>query len=155
MQLLSPAFANNEVIPALYTCTGNNINPPLQIIEPPENTKSFALVVADRDATPIPWVHWFVFNIPPTIREIAEQSVPVDSIEGLANGGDPGYEGPCPQYFSGIHHYEFRLYALNSMLSIPASSTFEHAKDEIAKHLIDTATLTGIAHGQENKQHFS
>lgn len=147
MQLTSPAFANQETVPVMYTCNGPNINPPLRIIDAPENTACFALTVVDTNATPTPWYHWFVFNIPATIREIAEGSVPAGATEGLANGGTPGYEGPCPIYFTGTHRYEFTLYALNKSLDLPGTTTFDEAKNEIAKYLVAKAKLTGIAEG--------
>lgn len=50
----------------------------------------------DCDATPVPWVHWLVFNIPPDTTTVSAGSIPAGGTEGIANGGTHGYEGPCP-----------------------------------------------------------
>lgn len=147
MTLTSTAFTTNGIIPTAYTCLGANINPPLAVDEVPTKAASFVLTVVDKDATPKPWVHWFVFNIPPGMRYIAENSVPEGATEGFANGGTPGYEGPCPKYFTGTHHYIFSLYALDIPLDIDPASTLDDAAETIKKHTIEKAALIGLAEG--------
>lgn len=151
MKLTSPAFTDHEPVPVVYTCNGPNINPPLQISDVPDNARELVLTVIDTDAIPKPWIHWFVFNIPATVQDISEGTVPSGATEGLANGGTPGYEGPCPIYFTGTHHYEFTLYALHTPLDLPETTTFDEAKTEIAKYLLAEAKLTGIAKGTGEK----
>lgn len=151
MRLTSSAFSYGEPIPVQYTCKGDNVNPPLEISDIPEDTKSLVLAVTDEDATPSIWYHWFVFNIPPTVTEIKEKSIPKGAIVGHANGGTPGYEGPCPVYFLGEHEYVFKLYALDTMLEIEPTSTFLDAKNQIDQHTLATATLRGTAEGTGEK----
>lgn len=151
MQLTSPVFTDNEHIPEVYTCFGQNVNPSLRIEESPPNAASLALTIIDQDATPQPWIHWFVYNINPRTKEIADNSVPPGATEGYANGGTPGYEGPCPKYFTGTHHYVFTLYALDTVLDIDPTSTFTDAADTIQRHTLETATLTGLADGTEER----
>src|SRR6266498_261372 len=125
MKLRSSVLQENQPIPQKYTCLGENINPPLEFEDIPSKTKSLALLFEDSDATPVPWIHWLVFTIPPTTTRIEEGSIPKDGTEGLANNKSFGYEGPCPKYFTGVHHYYFRLFALDTILKIPKTSDKE------------------------------
>ncbi len=142
MQITSSAFSNNQDIPSKYTCEGENISPPLTFHDIPQGSKSLVLIVEDPDAPATPWVHWLVFNINPEETEVNENDIPLGGIEGSANGGTPGYEGPCPP--EGIHHYQFKLYALDKTLDIPASSTREDVLHQMNGHILDQATLTGL-----------
>src|SRR5690242_10641809 len=53
MTISSPAFENNQTIPRIYTCDGQNINPSLIFSNIPQGTTSLALIVDDPDA-PLP-----------------------------------------------------------------------------------------------------
>lgn len=149
MIISSPVFTDGEEIPRKYTCSSDNISPPLEFRDIPRGSKTLLLIVEDTDAQPEPWIHWLVFNIPVTTKNIREGSVPEGSTEGLANNQTYGYEGPCRKYFSGIHHYYFRLYALNSILEIPKASD-KNAVVLSAEHaVLETAELMGIAWGNK------
>ena len=76
MRIWSPAFSENAKIPARYTCDGQDKSPPLNVEGVPSNTRSFALIVDDPDAPAGVWVHWIVWNIDGSTREIAAGSVP-------------------------------------------------------------------------------
>lgn len=141
MRITSPQFKDGEEIPQEYTCEGPNINPPLNFEEIPPETKSLVLIVEDPDAPANPWVHWLVFNIPPNITKVEENSVPENGIEGLANGGTRGYEGPCPP--TGSHKYIFKLYALDAALGLSPESNREMALKAMETHILDEAWLTG------------
>src|SRR4030066_1308118 len=96
MQLKSPAFSQNGVVPAKYTCDDQNISPPLQIAETPENAKSLVLICDDPDAPGKTWTHWTVWNIDPDTSEIPEGKVPDKAVQGVTDFGEVGYGGPCP-----------------------------------------------------------
>src|SRR5437016_5598083 len=96
LQLMSPMFKHNDMIPQKYTCDGENINPPLQISNIPEGTKSLLLVMDDPDAPSGRFTHWTMWNIDPNITEIPENSFPIKAIEGTNSFGNIGYGGPCP-----------------------------------------------------------
>jgi Raf kinase inhibitor-like YbhB/YbcL family protein len=72
LKLTSPAFRNQGEIPAVYTCDGKDLSPPLAWSNVPEGTRSLVLIVDDPDA-PDPaapkmtWVHWVLYNLPPTL----------------------------------------------------------------------------------------
>lgn len=142
MKLTSNVFTNNQPIPAKYTCEGINLNPPLTITGVPENTKSLALIMDDPDAPMGTWAHWTVWNIDPKTSEIAENSVPINSVQGTTSFGKPGYGGPCPP--SGTHRYFFKLYALDTILTIPSSSKKEELEKTFAGHVLDKTELIGL-----------
>lgn len=151
MKITSPAFTDNAPVPAKYTCKGKNISPPLRFADIPDTARSLVLTVEDTDAAPKPWIHWFVFNIPPGTQMVGEGQVPAGGMEGYANGGDPGWEGPCPIYFKGIHHYRFNLFALDTTLGTQENITKEDIEAILQEHTVGQAHFTGIAEGTGEK----
>ena len=123
LTLTSPAFAAGEPMPRRYTCDGDDVSPPLAWTGVPDGTRSFALIVDDPDA-PDPaaprrvWVHWVLYNLPSSARELPEQAsgagLPADAREGRHDGGGRGWSGPCPPI--GRHRYFHKLYALDAVL---------------------------------------
>ena len=142
MQLKSPAFSQNGVVPAKYTCDGQNINPPLQIAETPETTKSLVLICDDPDAPAKTWVHWTAWNIGPETTEVAEGQVPNGAVQGLTDFGEVGYGGPCPP--TGTHRYFFKLYALDTNLALPYQAKKEDLEKAMEGHVIDETQLVGV-----------
>lgn len=119
MTVTSPAFANNEHIPAKYTCDGANISPALIIGGVPKSAKTLTLVVTDPDAPGGTFTHWKSINIAPTVTMITEGGHPGQEQK---NGfGKIGYGGPCPP--SGLHHYIFTVTALDASGKAVAQTT--------------------------------
>jgi|SRR3989344_6854502 len=144
MKLTSPTFNHNKLIPAKYTCDGNDVNPPLLISEVPPHTQSLVLIVDDPDAPAGDWVHWTIWNIDPKTTEIAENSVPAGAIEGLTDFGRSGWDGPCPP--SGTHRYFFKLYALDIELKLPADTNKTKLLQIMNGHILTQAELIGLYH---------
>ncbi len=142
MKITSPAFANKQMIPPKYTCDGENINPLLQISNTPTETQSLVLIVDDPDAPSGDWVHWLVWNISPKIQSIAENEIPEKAIQGINDFNRQNYGGPCPP--SGIHRYQFKIYALNTLLNIPPNSRKKDLEKTIENHILDKALLIGL-----------
>jgi len=142
MKLTSSAFTNHQSIPVKYTCDGKNVNPPLTISDVPENAKSLVLIMDDPDAPMGTWVHWTVWNIDPKTKEISENSLLEGAIEGITSFGKPGYGGPCPP--SGTHRYFFKLYALDTSLSLPKTATKAELEKAMTGHIINTEELVGL-----------
>lgn len=142
MKLTSSAFENNQYIPSKYTCDGANINPPISIVRVPENAKSLVLIVDDPDATNGDWTHWTIFNVSPDTKEIKEDDAPAGAIEGKTDFRNPGYGGPCPS--SGIHHYQFKLYALDTILSLDASADKKDIEKAMEGHILSEDLLVGL-----------
>lgn len=147
MNIESNAFAYNGKIPAKYTCDGENVNPPLAWSSAPENTKSLVLIMDDPDVPKYIredglWVHWTLWNIAPEIRTIEENSVPQGAVEGMTTFGKPGYGGPCPP--DREHRYFFKLYALDTMLSLPSFATKNELEKAMQNHILAQAELVGV-----------
>lgn len=144
--LTCPAFTDGAAIPAVYTCEGRDVSPPLAWTEPPSGTKSCVLISDDPDAPGKTWVHWVVYNLPATARGLPEAYPPDDerpdgTSQGMTDFGRPGYGGPCPP--SGTHRYEFRLYALDTVLDLPAGATKSQVDTAMQGHVLAQARLVG------------
>lgn len=150
MLLTSPAFTHLGTIPKEYTCDGADISPPLVWHGVPVEAKSLVLIVDDPDA-PDPaapraiWVHWLLYNLPPTTTTLPEgvtmRDLPPKTLEGKNDWKRLGYGGPCPPI--GRHRYFFKLYAL--AVELPDLQFPNKAKLEAAMrgHVIECAELVG------------
>lgn len=141
LELTSNAFVNGQSIPAKYACTGKNISPTLAWNEPPAGTQSFALIMDDPDAPAGTWVHWALFNIQANTRSLQENLDTGAISVGKNSWGDLGYGGPCPP--SGTHRYFFKLYALDSTLSLSPGATKEQLLKAMEGHILAQAELMG------------
>lgn len=141
MKLTSTAFEPDGAIPSKYTCDDRNVSPPLQIGEVPPAAKSFALIVDDPDAPAGDWVHWVLWNIDPKTTDIGEGAVPAGAVQGRTDFGDNRWGGPCPP--SGVHRYQFKLYALDTVLDLPAATTKKELEKAMNGHTIGKSTLVG------------
>ncbi len=135
-------FANNERIPIKYTCDGDDINPPLEIFDIPENAKSLVLIVEDPDAPIGTWDHWVLFNIDTAIAKIDEDSVPLNAVQGKNSWERNDYGGPCPP--SGTHRYFFKLYALNTILDLNKNAKKVDVERAMRQHIIGKTELIGL-----------
>lgn len=142
MKLTSPAFNHNQNIPSKFTCDGEGVSPALVIFDVPKEAQSLALVVDDPDAMKGTFTHWLVWNIKPETKEIAEETVPEDAVEGMTDFEKSGWEGPCPP--SGAHHYQFKLYALDSVLDLDPSTQKTNLEKAMAGHVLAETTLVGL-----------
>lgn len=142
MSITSPVFGDREKIPSDYTCDGEDINPPLTFQDVPDDAQSLTLIVEDPDSPGKTWTHWAVFNIDPHTTEIPEDSVPPDATETVTDFGEKGYGGPCPA--TGVHRYSFKLFALDTTLSLTEDATREEIAEAMEGHIIEQAELTGL-----------
>jgi len=141
-RISSPAFENKGQIPSRYTCDGININPPLQIENIPKGIKSLALIFDDLDAPGGSYVHWILWNIYPTIKEIRENSVPESAVQGMNGFKKQNYGGPCPPRRA--HRYVFKIYALDILLHLDPNSTKTDLEKKVKDHVIGQAQLLGV-----------
>ncbi len=145
LTLKSSAFKEGDIIPRKFTCDGDNVNPLLEIKNASAGTKSFALIVDDPDATRgRTWDHWVMWNIDPKTQYIMEDNLPSGAVQGLNSSNKNKYAGPCPPQGAKPHRYMFKLYALDTLLDIPASSTKAQLESAIAGHVIGQTTLMGL-----------
>jgi Raf kinase inhibitor-like YbhB/YbcL family protein len=141
IKVSSPAFGNGDFIPAEYTCAGTNISPEISITGIPSNAQSLAIIMDDPDATNGTFVHWVMWNIPVT-NKIHKNSAP--GIQGVNGRKENKYTGPCPPAGTGIHHYHFKIYALDMKLSIPETSDKTALLIAMQGHIVGEGELLGL-----------
>src|SRR5438132_172414 len=94
--LSSPAFHDGSGIPPRYTCDAAGVPPPLTWTRVPARSRSLALLVVDTNAPGGAFVHWSVYDLPPSTSGIAGGRLPSGSAQGQNSFGRVGYGGPCP-----------------------------------------------------------
>lgn len=150
LSLKSADFAHQGEIPKIFTCDGNDSSPTLSWSGVPQNAKSLVLIVDDPDA-PDPakpkmtWVHWVLYNIPPTVAELPRsvpvRDLPASALQGKNDWKETGYRGPCPPV--GRHRYFHKLYALNVELPDLHQPTKSQLEKAMEGHIIGQAELIG------------
>jgi len=146
IKITSSVFDEGGMIPAKYTCDGDDVSPPLAWEQIPEGTKSIALICDDPDAPVGTFVHWVVWNLPADTKELAE-NVPADDAlpggagQGRTDFGRIGYGGPCPP--SGTHRYFFKIYALDAVLDLPAGARKSDLVKAMQDHTLGQGQLVG------------
>ena len=150
LAITSTAFDNNREIPANYTCQGNDVSPPLAWSGVPDTAASLVLIVDDPDA-PDPeapkmtWVHWVLYNIPPSAtglpEKVASSDLPEGTEEGLNDWGRTGYGGPCPPV--GRHRYFHKLYVLDKKIEGLQQPTKADIEAAMKGHIVAQTELVG------------
>ncbi len=144
MQLTSTAFQNNSTLPTDYTCKGRGVNPPLSISDVPPGTESLAIIAHDPDAIDgRDFLHWSVWNLDPGTLGIAEGNLPTGAVQGTNDYPGQGYGPACPPAWSGLHHYIFDLYALDTALGLAAGASRHDLESAMDGHILATAQLVG------------
>jgi len=146
-EMTSGVFSEGAVIPSQATCDGKDISPALTWAGAPAGTKRFALVCDDPDAPMGTWVHWVIFNIPPEKTGLpegipAERELKDGTRQGLNSFRRIGYGGPCPPK-GPAHRYFFKLYALDSVLSLKPGITKQELLSAMKGHVLGETRLMG------------
>jgi Raf kinase inhibitor-like YbhB/YbcL family protein len=154
LTVTSGAFAQNGAIPTIYSSYDQNASPPLRWTKGPQGTQSYAILVEDPDAniTPLPVVHWIVWNIPSVVTELREGLESLDRLEdpmGLRQGpntaaGNVGYKGPHPPDGDPAHHYHFQIFALDQKLDLPVGANREDLVKAMRGHVLAKGELIGL-----------
>jgi hypothetical protein len=150
LSLSSSSFKHQGEIPTKFTCEGQDVSPALSWSGAPGGTKSLALIVDDPDA-PDPaapkmtWVHWVLYDIPPTAQGLSEavrnDGLPKGTREGMNDWKRAGYGGPCPPI--GRHRYFHKLYALDAVLGDLGTPTKADLENAMKGHILAQAELVG------------
>ncbi|HEY8655490.1 MAG TPA: YbhB/YbcL family Raf kinase inhibitor-like protein [Candidatus Limnocylindria bacterium] len=129
---------------------GQNTSPDLSWSGAPPATQSFAVSMYDPDApTPVGFVHWLLFNIPPSISSLqagtgAAGKNPAGSVLGHTDWGASEYGGPLPPPGDDPHHYALTVYALDlPKLDLGPNTTYAFFHFSILGHVLGEAKLTG------------
>lgn len=146
IQVTSPAFQNEGMIPPKYTADGSDVSPPLKFGNVPEGAKSLALINDDPDAPVGTWIHWVMWNIKSDTTELAEnippdKTLPDGSKQGITSYGRHGYGGPAPP--SGTHRYYFKVYALDTELNLPDKAGKQELLKAMEGHILAQGQLMG------------
>ena len=145
-KLTTRAFVDGGRIPARYTCDGDDRSIPLSWSGAPDGTRSFALLFDDPDAPGGTFKHWIIFDIPPTTLELSESIDNAQRVVGTAiqlknDFGGRGYGGPCPPEGE-THTYRLFLFAMDTRIQVPASSSQGLVLDAIEEHALARAGLS-------------
>ena len=148
IRISSDAFANGARIPDTYTCSGENISPPLAFGPFPAGTKSLVVVCEDPDCASGTFIHWILYNIPPSTTGLEggvprKLVLPDGSAHGLNDFGRMEYGGPCPPPGK-PHRYSFLLLALDTVLHLRAPVTRKSIGAAIEGHILAKGELVGI-----------
>lgn len=135
----SPAFAEGAAVPKQFTCDGDDAPPVITLSDPPEGTRSFAVVMEDPDAPKGTFTHWLAFDIPAGSAELD-----ANAGKTLRNSfGRDGYGGPCPPPGHGPHRYFFKVYALDVPSLASAVQTRQDLEKALEMHTLASAQLMG------------
>lgn len=150
LTLTSKAFAAGGAIPSIHTCEGGDASPPLAWQGVPAGAKSLVLIVDDPDA-PDPaapkmtWVHWLLYDLPPTShglpQAVPKAALPAGTRQGRNDWKRAGYGGPCPPI--GRHRYFHKLYALDVLLGDLSTPDGRALTAAMRGHVIASAELVG------------
>jgi len=140
--LASPAFESGQPIPAIFTCAGTNVSPPLAWQDAPPGTESFVIIIEDPDAPAGTFRHWGVYDIPAGVASLPQGAAA--RLESVRNDfGRTGYDGPCPPP-GAPHHYHFRIAALNrASLAVDGTADIAALWRDAAPYAIGEAELIG------------
>jgi hypothetical protein len=147
LALKSPAISSGAAIAPDNSCTGADRSPALTWSNAPQSTKTFALIVQDPDAPGGTFIHWVAYNIPANVTSLPA-GVPQTSeiagggTNGINGFGHVGYNGPCPPPGK-MHHYQFRLIALDSTLNPGDKADAAAIESAMKGHVLATAELAG------------
>jgi Raf kinase inhibitor-like YbhB/YbcL family protein len=147
-ELKSVCFRENGMIAKKYTCDGSDVSVPLNWTDPPEGTKSFALIADDPDAPSGTFVHWVLYDLPGNAQQVDEGIPPKRVLDNGAKQGvndfhQIGYGGPCPPR-GPAHRYVFTLYALNHATGLQPGATKEQLLRAMQGHIVAKAQFIGM-----------
>lgn len=147
----STDFGQNQPIPEKHSAYGADISPALEWSGVPKGAKSLVLMMEDPDAaSPKPFTHWLVANIPPTTKGLAaalpkseKLTQPGGAIHGANNTGKLAYYGPRPPADDPLHHYHFQVFALDRTLELPSGFNRQALLKAMKGHVLAKGELTG------------
>jgi len=146
-ELKSPDFTQGSTIPPQFSCIGADMSPALEWKAPPADTQSFALIADDPDAPVGTWVHWVLFNLPASAHTLSQnfpksEKAKDGTLQGRNDFGRIGYGGPCPPPGK-MHRYFFKLYALDTYLTLQPGATKKDLERAMKSHILEQAETMG------------
>jgi hypothetical protein len=91
------------------------------------------------------WVHWVLYNLPPTATGLAEAvapgALPAGTRPGKNDWKRTGYGGPCPPI--GRHRYFHKVFALDVVLPDLREPTKAQLEEAMKGHVLASGQLIG------------
>jgi len=154
--LSSPAYEDGGVVPDKYTQKAPQPAPsiPFSWTGTPAGTQSFVLILHDLDVvtnkTQADSLHWLAWNIPATATSLPEGVPNVaqlpDGTVQLAHRGTVGFVGPGWPGPTSYHHYVAELFALDTKLQLPSTTTRDEVIAATNGHILGRAAYEGRFH---------
>lgn len=134
-------------MPVVLTCDGANLSPDLRWEGVPEGACSLALIVDDPDAPLGTFVHWVLYDLPPTLNALPaglpqDPRLPDIGTQGVNGFRRSGYDGPCPPRGK-AHRYFFKVYALDAELELGVGLTANALEEAMRGHILAEGQLSG------------
>ncbi len=139
-------------MPVKHTCDGENASPDISWQGAPAGTKSFVIIMEDRDIPArglslFAWVHWIVYDIPGNLTSLKEGIPLTASFEngmkqGKTSRRKAGYSGPNPPV--GSHRYHFAIYAADILTGLrPEEATKRKILRKLEGHILARGEIVG------------
>ncbi len=141
-------FRNGGFIPKKYTLEGQDISPPLELVNLSPKARSIAIVVIDPDAPGGRFVHWMIWDIPPVkyippgIPRGRVINRPFHAYQGKNGFGRYGYDGPYPPKGE-VHRYVFKVYVLDTVLKLK-NANLDELINAMRGHVIQYGEIVGL-----------
>ncbi len=150
LSVSSPAFAGNQAMPPRYSDYADDLSPPLAWT-PVAAAKSYALLLDDPAAPTAPYLHWSIFNLPPSVTQLPEGlqkqgrlTAPENVLQGKNSRGSLGYTGPRPPVGDPPHPYNFQVFALDTMLNVDPRASRDELLKAMSGHVIAKGRIVGV-----------
>ncbi|MFT4866067.1 MAG: Raf kinase inhibitor-like YbhB/YbcL family protein [Ilumatobacter sp.] len=142
-RLIAP-WLDGDTIDIRHTCDGEGVSPALSWADVPAGTVELAVSVIDESvASATPTIHWVIAGINPNDISLIEANVPLGAIQATTSFDDVGFSAPCPTVGSGVHEYNFTVYALNQQVELADSTSAEDLLAFVQAVSIASADVTG------------
>ncbi len=136
--------------PPVPGCEGKDRSPQLSWYGAPHDTKSFAVIMFDIDAS---FTHWGMYNISGDRHNLPDNAGVKGSAYGMQVANDYGlgqeYDGPCPPPGQ-LHHYVITVYALDVSLNLSKPYGFVATGEsllaallDLRSHILDSGSILG------------
>ena len=161
MKVSSKAIVNGE-FEDKYGKRGSQFSPsgmpsysiPFEIEDAPEGTKSFAVVLEDKDAisaSGFVWTHWLISDLKRTSVAENESISATDFTQGANTWASAlgKFEIEEASFYGGMappnnrHRYELIVYALDTVLDLPRGFRFNELHFAMQGHVLDSACMVG------------
>jgi Raf kinase inhibitor-like YbhB/YbcL family protein len=145
------AFTEGKPIAERHSGYYDNVSPSLTWSGAPEATSTYAILVEDPDSPGMtPFVHWMAANIPKNVTSVPE-ALPKDENPQVLEGGiqgkngmdQIGYFGPKPEAGPKLHHYHFRVFAVDDDLKLIPGFTRDDFLEALRGHVIAQGETVG------------